>query len=461
MAPNPATPAAAPAGWVRDDRYSVVLTAMICTLTVLMIVPEGFNYESLGTAAAPQAGSPLSRLLWLALLGGGLLVLLWRASVAWLLLRFVNPFLLLFMVLAAASVVWSIEPSVTVRRLVRLLTILLVCTAYVLAGWHRHRFQDVMRPLLTGVLLASIVFGIVNPTLAIHQETSAELVGAWRGIANHKNTLGALSSIGLILWFHAWLLKEVRPWPALWGGATAATCLLLSRSSTSLMTSVFVILFLLLLLRGPIGLRRYMPLFTTLFVLGLLTYAVAVLRLVPGADLLLKPVVWLTGKDMSFTGRSEIWEIIVEHIKLNPLLGSGYGAYWTGPRWGTPSFVFEQKMYFYPGSAHNGYLEICNDLGAVGLLCLAGYMLAHVAGSVQLWHHDRGQAALYLGLFFQQGISNLSETHWLSVLNVDVVIITLASMALARGLLELRLRSFFGDPAATRPPVAPMAGALR
>jgi len=460
MAPNLPTPAAVPAGWVRDDRYSPALALMLCTLTVLMIVPEGFNYEQLSTAAAPQSGSPLSRMLWLALLGGAVLVLLWRASFAWLLLRFVNPFLLVFTLLAVASIAWSIEPAVTARRLVRLLTILLVCWACVLAGWHRQRFQDVMRPLLTGVLLASILFGIVNPELAIHQETSAELVGAWRGIANHKNTLGALASIGLILWFHAGLVKEVPLWPALWGCATAVTCLLLSRSSTALMATVFVILFLLLLLRGPIGLRRYMPFFTTLFVLGLLLYAIAVLRLLPGADLLLKPIVMLTGKDMSFTGRSEIWDLIVENIKLHPLLGSGYGAYWTGPRWGTPSYVFEERLYFYPGSAHNGYLEICNDLGALGLLCLAGYMLAHVSGSVQLWREDRAQAALYLGLFFQQGISNLSETHWLSVLNVDVVIITLASFALARGLLDLRLRHYFGNPGAV-PRAAPLAGALR
>lgn len=455
-----ASPGAVAGGWVRDDGHSWVLALMIGVLTILMIVPEGFNYANLSTADAPKSGSALSRLLWLALLGGGLLVLAWRAAVAWLVLRFTNPFLLLFFVLAACSVAWSIEPSVTVRRLIRLGTILLACSAFVLAGWHRQRFQAVMRPLLTSVLVGSLLFGLLRPELAIHQESSAELVGAWRGLANHKNTLGALSSMTLILWFHAWINGEVRRLPALVGGCIALACLLLSRSSTSLMASLFVIGFLLLLLRGPMGLRRYMPWVTGLFVVVLLTYAIAVLRLVPGLEMLLKPITLVTGKDLTFTGRSEIWEIIVEHIRLHPLLGSGYGAYWTGPDPGSPSYVFEQKLYFYPGSAHNGYLEIANDLGAAGLLLLAGYMAAFVGAGLRLFHLDRVQGSLYLGLFFQQAISNLSETHWLSVLNVDVVIITLASMALARGLLEQRLREYFGDPFARR--VSPrLAGVAR
>ena len=437
--------AAAPA-WVRDDRHSWLLSLLVGVLTILMIVPEGFNYANLSTADAPKAGSALSRLLWLALLGGSLLVLAWRTTVAWLVLRFGNPCLLAFFVLAVCSVAWSIEPSVTVRRLIRLGTILLVCSAFVLASWHRHRFQALVRPLLSAILLGSLLFGLLRPDLAIHQESSAELVGAWRGLANHKNTLGALSSMTCILWFHAWITREVRRLPAIAGGGVALACLLLSRSSTSLMATLFVFGFLLLLLRGPLGLRRYMPWVTGLFVAVLLTYALAVLRLVPGLEILLKPITLLTGKDLSFTGRSEIWEIIVEHIRLNPLLGSGYGAYWTGIDPGSPSFVFEQKLYFYPGSAHNGYLEVANDLGAVGLVLLAGYMTSFVGASLRLFREDRAQGSLYLGLFFQQAISNLSETHWLSVLNVDIVVVTLASMALARGLLELRLRQYFGDP---------------
>jgi exopolysaccharide production protein ExoQ len=450
-----AVTAAAPRAraWIDDSGKTWLLTALVWTLIVLMIVPEGFNYKDLSSNAMPTSGGAVSRLLWLGLLGGGLLVLVWRSSLAWLLANKLNVFFLIFMLLATASIAWSIEPTVTVRRMIRLYTVVGVGAAFTLACWHERRYQQLMRPVLTVMLAGSIVFGIFFPTLAIHQSTSYELAGAWRGLTNHKNTLGAVSSITAIFWCHAWLSREVRPLQALVGGGIAMTTLLLSRSSTSLVTTLFVFALLLMLLRSPPNLRRWMPLIITLFVAALLTYALAVLRLVPGMDLLLQPIVMITGKDLTFTGRSEIWALINEHIRFSPLLGSGYGAYWTGPVPSSPSYVMVEKLHFYPGSAHNGYLEIVNDLGTLGLLCLGGYLLKHVAQSLSLLRVDRTQGALFLALFFQQAVSNLSETHWLSVMNVDFVIITLASFALARAHLQLDLRRYFGEPLAQPPPL--------
>jgi len=447
--------------WRADTRMAPVVTALVWTLIVMMIVPEGFDYAHLATDAMPTSGSPISRLLWLALLGGGIVVTLWRSSLAWLLFTRVNVFFLAFLLLAGASVLWSIEPGVTVRRLIRLATIVLIGSAFALASWHERRYQKLMRPVLTAMLFGSILFGIAFPTLAIHQSTSYELAGAWRGLTNHKNTLGAISSITAIFWFHALLSREVSWRAAIIGGGIAMTTLLLSRSSTSLVTTLFVFGFLTMTLRSPPNLRRWMPMITAAFVGLLLTYALAVLRLVPGMEILLKPIVLFTGKDLTFTGRSEIWAILNEHIRFAPMLGTGYGAYWTGPVPSSPSYEFMKKMHFYPGSAHNGYLEIVNDLGAIGLIVLGGYLLTHVAQSLKLLQRDRTQAALFLGLFFQQAISNLSETHWLSVMNVDFVIVTMASFALARSHLQLQLRHYFGEPhQAHQPPTRYQTAAL-
>lgn len=409
-----------------------------------MIVPDGFDYGALSGAAGPSSGGAVSRLLWLLLLSIGFVTTAWRAALAWLLLRWINLFLLAFVALAVASCLWSIEPEVTAKRLLRVFTITLDSIAFVLIGWNSPRFQNTLRPVLTIMLLGSILFGLAFPELGIHQESSAELIGAWRGLTAHKNSLGALSCVTLIFWAHAWLTKQSRWLPALVGAAIAMTCLVLARSSTSIVTSVFSIAFLLLFLRMPPTLRRYAPYLVGLFVASLLIYSLAILRLVPGLDLILSPIVALTGKDLSFTGRSDIWAIIIEHVHLHPLLGTGYGAYWNGPIAGTPSFDFVVRMYFYPGSAHNGYLEVVNDLGVVGLACLIGYLITYVRQALKLLTIDRTQATLYLCLFVQQGITNLSESHWLSVMSVNFVIMTLATTCIARALLDSRLRSYFG-----------------
>jgi O-antigen ligase len=444
--------------WLRDDRHSVFLAGMMWVLIVLMIVPDGFDYQGLTTTGAPSSGGAISRMLWLALLALSAIIICWRAGLAWLLAHIVNPFLLLLVALAVASIAWSIDPSLSVRRLVRMGTIVLACAAFVLMGWHAWRFQTVVRPILTIMLLGSIVFGLVFPTLAIHQQTSPELLGAWRGLANHKNGLGALSCFALIFWFHAWLTREVRLVPALAGGAIAATCLVLSNSSTAMAATVFVMIFLVLLLRSPHGLRPYVPYLVAMLVATLLIYTLAVLNLIPGHGTLMAPITALTGKDMWSSGRAEIWAVLSDHIRYHPFLGTGYAAYWTaGPVAGTESYAFMWRMNsFYPGTAHNGYLDIINDLGFAGLVLLIAYIVTHVRQSLQLLGVDRHQGALYLALFFQQAITNLSETHWFSVRSVDFVIMTLATMALARGLLEYRLRLVFGEP--HRPVGAPVGG---
>jgi exopolysaccharide production protein ExoQ len=184
--------------WRRDDRPALLLAGMVWTLVVLMIVPEGLDYGSLGTTGAPVLGSAVSRALWLALLLLGSTVLLLRAALGLALLRVLNPFLLPVVVLAVLSLAWSIDPALSARRLVRLVTIVVVSLAFVLAGWQTQRLQRVLRPILTLMLLGSVLFAIVAPTLAIHQESASELAGAWRGLANHKN--------GCRRW-------RARPWP--------------------------------------------------------------------------------------------------------------------------------------------------------------------------------------------------------------------------------------------------------
>jgi O-antigen ligase len=443
--------------WPRDDRHSLLLAGMIWILIVLMVVPEGFDYQGLVAGRTPGSGSALSRLLWLGLLTLAVLVVFWRAGLAWLLTATLNPFLLIIVALAFASVSWSIDPSLSLRRLVRLGTIVIACAAFACMSWHARRFQNVVRPILTALLCGSIAFGLAFPSLAIHQEPSAELMGAWRGLANHKNGLGALSCMALIFWLHAGLTREVRLWLALAGGAIAAACLALSQSSTAMATAALASTFLIVALLAPRGLRPCIPYLVAVLVGLLLLYGLALLGLIPGLGTLMAPIAALTGKDVTLTGRTEIWGLLAEHIQSNPLLGTGYAAYWTaGPIAGTESYEFVRRLgSFYPGSAHNGYLEVLNDLGWVGLCCLAGFIAVYIRQSLRLLRIDYQQSALYLALFIQQALTNLSETHWFSVLSVDFVTMTLATTALARGLLEHRLRQAFGQPRATAPESLP------
>lgn len=445
---------AARKAWVPDYRYAIVVAFMIWAQMFYMIVPEGFGFADLSFGASLG----IYRLVKLGLLVFGALFILWRAPLAWLLLRTVNPFLPAFLLLAGASVLWSIAPETTVQRMIGLVSAFLVCMAFGLVSWRRSRFQDLLRPLLTFLLLASIVVALAMPTLGVEQGTTFTLEGAWRGVTFQKNALGHLAGFGLVFWFHAWLSREVKPLWVLAGLGIALACVLGSRSSTSLLSGVMGCVLLLLLLRSPQNLQRYTRVISALFAAVVLTYALAVLKLVPGLDIILEPITAITGKDLTFSNRSVIWEIIVEHIRLAPLLGTGYGAYWTGPTPDSPSFVFLARMYFYPTQAHNGYLETINDLGYVGLAVLLGYLVVYLRQALLLFQLDRNQGALFLVLFFLQAIENLSEANWFQANSFEWVIMMISTIALGRALLEFKLQHHFGLPGGA---AAPGAQALK
>jgi exopolysaccharide production protein ExoQ len=438
---------------IADDRFGWLTSLLIGALVVYLTVPEGFDYTVTDANFTGQAftGNAATKVIWIGMLVLSLALLAWRAGLALLLARRVNIFIFAFLLLAALSVLWSIEPLFTVKRVVRLLTFLLASLSFAVVGWHARRFQNVVRPLLTLLMAGSLVFGLISPELAIEQSEASELIGAWHGLAMQKNSLGALAGMGTVFWFHAWLTGSGARWRVLIGGALCLSCLVLSRSSTSLMATVFALLLLLMMLRSSANLRPYMPYVVTLFAALLLIYSLAVLHLVPGSDLVLSPVTALTGKDLSFSGRTAIWDIINAHIAARPLLGTGYGAYWIGPVPYSPSYEFVTRLYFYPTQSHNGYLEIINDLGVAGGVCLLGFLVVYVRQSFELLKTDLAQAALFLSLFFQQLVANLSEARWFLSTSADFAIMMVASVALARALLDVRLLELTGSAAIREP----------
>jgi len=446
----PATPAARPLPSARKPRSSALLVISMWILLVFTIVPEGFNYprsipltpgmqlmNTATTLAMPTEGSPLSRAIWLALLAFGVVVAASRIGPLLKLLKRANIWLLLFIGLAIASVVWSIEPLVTVRRCIRAGTIILDSLAFALLARDDPRMmQRTLRPIFLAVLAGSIVFCLVNPELAIEQSSQAELAGAWHGLSPQKNGLGSLAAVGLILWLHAWLSGEANRMLALVGMAVSVICVVESRSSTSIMAAAFASVLLLMLLRSPPGLRRYLPYLIGAFVVLLLTYSLAVLNLLPGSGTLLSPIAALTGKDLTFSGRTAIWEIINRNIALHPLLGSGYGAYWV-QKPGSPSMEHLVRLYFYPTESHNGYLDVINDLGYIGGILLVGYLITYIRQGLRIFRVYRTQGALFLAVIFEQFIANLSEARWWNCLTNEFVILTIATVAMANVLAFL------------------------
>ncbi len=455
----PAAPLSGVARLWASRKHGQFLSALLVWLIILiMTVPQGLDFQ--GENGMPTSSDLLSRIVWIILIGGGGYLCYTNLARVKMFIRYVNPFLWMFLGLAALSVLWSIEPAITRRRVTRLLTILMVCVGVSVSYTGPRRFQEVLRSLATWVLIASVIMVAMDPEDSIHHSHQAELKDAWHGITIGKNVLGSIASTTFILWTHAWLDKQAGAFRALCGMSLATLCLVMSRSSTSLMATAFAVTFMLILLRSPGSMRRYLPYLVGTFATIILIYCLAVLRLIHGLDFILEPIAAITGKDLTFTGRTAIWEVLNEHIRLRPLLGTGYGAYWIGATPTSPSFEMLTRLYFYPTEGHNGYLDVINDLGAVGGFCLLGYFVSYVRQGLLVMRFDRYQGGLYLTMLFRGFIADMSESHWFLVLSFDFVIMTLATMAMARSEVQAFAENKSG-PAPRPTPAPPPARAPR
>jgi O-antigen ligase len=356
-----------------------------------------------------------------------------------------------FLLLAPLSAAWSIDSSATLLRCVSLTTIYLICFALTVDGWQRTRFQRLALPPLLLILIGSLIVGIYAPDRIIEIGEDLSQKGAWHGITHSKNEFGMMAGSATIICVNRVLSRESGSLWAIIGAAISFTCLVLSRSHTSLFACLLGVLAMVMLMRVPIIRQRYSKVVVIGIAATLLTYEMAVQNVVPGAHTLLSPITSLTGKDTTLSGRTIIWDIIKQHIAYAPYLGTGYGAYWTGPFPSSPSYVFVPVMYFYPTEAHNGYLDIVNDLGMVGLACLLLYQFVYIRQALELMQTDRSQASLYLAIFFLQMVMNMSESEWFARSSTAAVLV-LATCSLSRAVRETRLLATSAPQMATRQP---------
>ncbi len=261
-----------------------------------------------------------------------------------------NVPLVLLLLLPVLSVLWSLSPSITMRRVTGLLGSALL--AYLLAT----RFTP--RQLL---LLVAFVLGplMISSLLTIAANPGREIQN---GVFINKNVLGWMAAYATVVGFAiAWdrRFEGRRAGLALLGAGLV--CLLASQSSTALMSVVAAGVFAVAhsLLRKARGVARM------LVVLVLLQ---AALLFLSSLHLVIVPVLEWLRKDATLTGRVPLWAEVDRAIEARPLLGYGYQAFWTPASSG--AWQIWAAVGWPAPHAHNGYRETLLGLGAVGTALL-------------------------------------------------------------------------------------------
>ncbi len=343
----------------------------------LIIKPDDLG--ALGNAAD---ASPILRLIWIPIY----LLVLGLISIR---VRYFLPILaigwapLVLCMIAGLSVIWSVSPDDSLRRAIAL-TITTFCGLYLGMRFSQLELLRLLAWALGVTMIGSWVVSLALPDLGIMKGT---LAGAWRGMFAHKNQLGSTMMLAAVV-FGVIAYRAERHRNLWWMAMVSALALvLLSSSQTSLLISI-----LLLGLFGfskvlSLPARHAIPLAGVLVAGG---FGVAIL-----GGFLVEPILAAMGRDITLTGRSEIWAGIFRAIGERPWLGYGYEAFWEG--------VPQEER------AHNGFLDVTLGFGVVGLLVLlVSYVMALRDGIrlIRMPGREEGYwVLLLLGMYFLQNIT--------------------------------------------------------
>ncbi len=374
----------------RADQALVILGAIMLQGVVIFLLAG--NVES-DDAFAAAAGNPLARASWyplyLALIGA--ILLRWRQMAGALLPAFPLVLLLSWTVL---SLLWSINPDISTRRI--------IATAFtVLFGVYlamRGNWIETLRLLGAAVgfvAIVHVVTVVLFPGTGVDQGIHA---GAWKGITPEKNALGGeMARAGLLLLALVHVDSANRfKWLALF--VLAYSLVIGSTSTTALVALTLPAGAFLLFLAGRSS--RVAGLAALYFALLAGGGALAAITLFPAE------IVALLGKDPTLTGRTDIWEAVGAAIMQRPWTGYGLGTFWIDPY--GPSYAVRTAAEWLVPSAHNAWLEMGLDLGLPGIAMLAlavGWSLAR--GVARIFNQQNPWMFLGIG---QLVIFSLSES---------------------------------------------------
>jgi len=336
-----------------------VLVLLLFTGALIPII----LYQEGGAIIAPDAsqGDPKVQAVWFVIYLVTLLLLpaRWRYVVR---LAARDKLLWVLVGIALTSVLWSDAPDITLRRSVALIG----TTAFGVYLAARYKVSDQQRLLACSLAIAavlSLLFALALPSYGVSSDVYAQ---GWRGIYSHKNQLGSIMALSTLVFLLLALASRKRRWAACAGLFLSFGLVILSNSKTALVvcTVVLALLPVYCALRWPITLA--VPVLISAWLLG----GGVVVWGLQNAEAILGEL----GRDLTFTGRTELWSLVTTMISQRPWLGYGYNGFWEG---GEGANFWMSLNYFQPTSAHNGFLDLWLQLGLLGVLAFAlSFLLA-------------------------------------------------------------------------------------
>lgn len=308
-------------------------------------------------------GNTVTQLMWIGLYGIGIALALSQLNFfVFVLTR--DKVLLLLIVWVLLSVLWSTDPTLSLRRGIAL-ALTTLYGAYLATRFSLRELLYMVAWMLGIAAVLSFILIVLPPHVGL--EPGPANTGAWKGIFYQKNTLGSYTALGMVVFY---IIGRNKPgqrgvW-LMFGLMVLLTAF--SRSGTGIVVVMvtMVALFAFRYLRYhwhpmliPVVLIATVAI---IGVAGIVFYATAA-----------APFLRLVGKDLTISGRIPTWTLMWDMIALKPWLGYGYSGFWNG--WDSPGgWWVWNRLTWQPLHGHNGFIDTVVTVGVIGLgLLLINY----------------------------------------------------------------------------------------
>ena len=356
-----------------------------------------------GGLANNAEGSPIDQIFFFSLLIGSLVIATMR-GVKWGELLSANFPLLLFYLYFALSISWAEDPMGSFKRLFKDFGMIFVI-GLILSE------KDPLEAIgAIYVRCACVLFPLSAVCIKWFPDVARIFTHngepEYTGVTTQKNTLGEIVMVFSL--FMIWDYLEHRPKKFRWNRLPWDRILLLLIGFWLLQMCQSKTALLCLLMATALTIRTgwfasKMFSRTLLFVALALPY---ILFFAQQLEWLIAPLVEAVGRNMTFTGRTDIWKHIDANT-VNPLIGYGYYNFWGG----TGGLRINEIMNMTIPNAHDGYVDLYLDGGMIGLGLLFFFLVTYGNRLIKLLQNSRFQR-LRFAVLIAAIIYNCSESNW-------------------------------------------------
>jgi exopolysaccharide production protein ExoQ len=390
--------------------------------------PNGaFSVAGSNVADMDMGGGPTRLIVWASTLFAVLLICPLASSVLALFNR--NRLVAALVLVAAASILWSQDPAASLQKV----AYLLVTTCFGLYLVERFSPRQLMQVvMITGAIaiIGSLVLALALPRYGIFIGRADESSG-WQGIYSHKNTLGLMT-----MYFLAPALflpvngTRQKFWRFLYIGSSIFLVAMSRSRGAWIMTASLLAFALIITVGSRLKPGERAAAYWALGV-GLVVIAAAVWALLP-------VILGALHKDMTLTGRTRIWSVLLTSFVKRPWLGYGYSAFWVGTKGESANAIY---ALHWPrlGYAENGVLELALELGGVGV---GLYFLAYLQSYRRLkyllsWSNGTAELFWYGSILFLAAITNIEAGDIASPNSMEWLIFVIAAGSIQKRYQEI------------------------